>query len=119
MPAPPSAVVPGGVVASPTVDPVMVLEVGSVEAAVLSEKLALIAVPVGMHVPDRSEVPNGEMVGDDALEGGDEDDSPDIPIALLASMAALVVKLVIPVAGHIVIVPRDGPGIGPRFPRLS
>jgi hypothetical protein len=97
----------------------MVLGAASVEAALLSEELALIAVPVGLHVPDRIDIPNGEAIGDDALEGGDEDANPGIPIALLASTAALVAELVIPVVGHIVIVPKEVPGIGPKFPRLS
>jgi hypothetical protein len=116
---PPTVVVSGGVTASPSVGPVMVLGSGSPKIALLSEELALVTVPVGLHVPDRIDVPNGEVIGKDALEGGDEDDNPDIPVALLASAAVLAAELMIPVVGHSVIVPSVVPGIGPKFPRLS
>jgi hypothetical protein len=119
VPAPPIVVVSSGVTASPSVGPVMVLGSGSPKAALLSEELALVTVPVGLHVPDRIDVPNGEVIGKDALEGGDEDDNPDIPVALLASIAVFAAELMIPVVGHSVIVPRVVPGIGPKFPRLS
>jgi hypothetical protein len=118
VPAPAIVVVSSGVTASPSVDPVMVLGSGSPKAA-LSEELALVTVPVGLHVADRIDVPNGEVIGKDALEGADEDDNPDIPVALLASTPVFATELVIPVVGHSVIVPRVVPGIGPKFPRLS
>ena len=117
--APPTEVASGAVIAPPSVDPVMVLGSGSPKAALPSEELALMRVPAGLHVPDRIDVPNGEMIGKDALGGGDEDDNPDIPVALLASTAVLAAEFTIPVVGHGVIVPRVVPGIGPKFPRLS
>jgi hypothetical protein len=119
VPVPPTMVMSGGVIASPSIDPVIVLGSGSPKAALLSEELALVTVPVGLHVPDRIDVPKGEVIGKDALEGGDEDDNPDIPVALLASTAVFAAELMIPVVGHSVIVPRVVPGIGPKFPRLS
>jgi hypothetical protein len=114
-----TVVLSGADIASPSVDPVIVLGSGSPKAALLSKELALVTVPVGLHVPDRIDVPNGEVIGNDALEGGDEDDNPDIPVAMLASTAVLAAELMIPVVGHSVIVPRVVPGIGPKFPRLS
>jgi hypothetical protein len=111
-PAAPTSVALSGIVESLNVGAVMVLGSGSVEAA-----------PFGVHAPDMMDVPNGEMNGGVALEDGDGVASPNVPIApialLVSTVVVFVAELVIPVAGHIVIAPREMPGIGPKFPRLS
>jgi hypothetical protein len=111
-PAPPTSVVLSGIVESLYIGAVMVLGLGGVEAA-----------PFGLHAPELIDVPNGEMNGSDALEDGDERVGPNVPIVPIALLASTVVvfvgEVVIPVAGHIVIAPREMPGSGPKFPRLS
>jgi hypothetical protein len=132
----PGAVAPDGTVASLKSDMGTVLELGSIEAALLPEEMgkveaallpeelgkveaALLPMKLGLHVPDVIDAPNGEMTGGDATKGGDNVGEPGVPTAALVLTVVLVARLVIAVVGHIVIAPRELPGIGPRFPKLS
>jgi hypothetical protein len=130
-PAPLVSVMPGGVVPSVNTDPVTVLEPGSVGSILLIEEVAAGAIVVGLQMPDMSDVPNEDVTGSGATEGVDEETNPGVIVALLEPtmvvvgvfvmmvVAVPVADLVIPVVGHIVIAPRDVPGIGPKVPRLS
>src|SRR2546423_763423 len=67
---PPTPVFADGIVAPLNADPIAVLGSDSVDAALLLEELAAVAVGVGLHVPSMDEVPNEVVIGSDATEGG-------------------------------------------------
>jgi hypothetical protein len=117
---PPTPVLVDGIVASLNAGPVTALGSDSVDAALLLEELAAVAVGVGLHVPSMDEVPNEVVIGSDATEGGDgEPVVAGVPVGLLAATAVLVAELVTPIVGHSVIAPKELPEIGPRVPILS
>jgi hypothetical protein len=110
-----------GIVASLNADPVTALGSEIMEALLL-EELAAVAVGIGLHVPDMDDVPNEDVIGSDATEGGNKGANPVVavvPVGLLAVAVVLAAELVIPIVGHSVIAPSELPGIGPRLPILS
>jgi hypothetical protein len=117
-----TSMVLSGVVPSVNTGPVIMLDPGSVDAVLLTEEVATGAVGVGVQKPDMFDVPNEDVTGSGATEESGTDVNP-VPVVLLEPttvvVAVLVAELVIPIVGHIVIAPRDVPGIGPKFPRLS
>jgi hypothetical protein len=126
-PAPLTSVVLSGVEPSVNTGPVIVLDPGSVDAVSLTEEVATGAAGVGLQKPDMFDVPNEDVTGSGATEENGTDVNPVVTVVPLEStivvvmvvVAVLVAELVIPIVGHIVIAPRDVPGIGPKVPRLN
>jgi hypothetical protein len=129
-PAPLTSMLLAGIVPSVNSASVIVLDPGSIESVLLMEELATGAVGAGQK-PDTADVPNEDVIGNGPTEITGEDVDPGSAVVLLdpttvvvgvlvmMGVETLVVELVIPFVGHSVIAPRDVPGIGPRFPKMS
>jgi hypothetical protein len=100
---------------------VSMLVVPSVPSANTTDEVSTGTVGVGVQMPDMFDVPNEEVTGSGATEVNGKDVNPGVGVVLLEPITAavLVAAFVVPVVGQIAIAPRDVPGIGPRFPRLS
>jgi hypothetical protein len=100
----------------------------SVGSTVLAKEAGSVMVAVGLQKLDVVIVPNGVVIGSGGTIGGElieglkapaEDNGDDIktPLAVAPLAAAVLVRPMIPVAGHIVIPPSDVPGNGANMPR--